>query len=399
MKDTVPSWEELCSDLILESTVHSNNKRKPFRESGSVSNVDATKSVAISANKATATKNAKKNCSGCGKQGHVFDECLENPLNPKYRLSIDKKQALLTALNGQMESSKDGKKVQFGKIATGISTLQASYAGLSAADSNSTKPCLDNGASRTFFRRKDEAVDGTYKQGNDTTVETAAGSKSARCLGQGTLKLGNVSWKDSLHVQRLNTTLISVPQICDMNKIVVFTKNESLILDISKFEVDESIINCLVPRNKNLGLYNFKFDVSQELAYNTVELSLLHKRYMHANERVVRKSIAQAKGSESYTPPGVKGKMSKCHPCAMEKATRLPFKSSFEESGTPGEIIHSDVDGPLPPSLSGSRYLCTFVDQATRHITIATFPRKSDVETALAKYKASKIVQYFPKGI
>jgi GAG-pre-integrase domain len=68
-----------------------------------------------------------------------------------------------------------------------------------------------------------------------------------------------------------------------------------------------------------------------------------------------------------------------CNDCVLGKQHRHPFHGSIATATRPGDVIHSDVVGPLPPSHSGSCYLVTFVDEFTRYVTILALIRKSAV--------------------
>jgi transposase InsO family protein len=68
-----------------------------------------------------------------------------------------------------------------------------------------------------------------------------------------------------------------------------------------------------------------------------------------------------------------------CNECVLGKQHRHPCHGSIATATRPGEVIHSDVVGPLPPSHSKSCYLVTFVDEFTRYVTIFALIRKSAV--------------------
>jgi len=274
--------------------------------------------------------------------------------------------------------------------------MYSMFAGLSASHQ---PPCLDSGASFTFFQKAQQAVPGTYNQGSQEMITLAAGKAKAKCLGTGSISLGNLEIPDALHVEGMNGTLVSVSQICDQDKIVVFTKKEAIILDTSSFAVKESLVLCTVPRHDS-GLYHFKAasHTSKSAIRDPQRIQLIHRRFIHANEYIVRKSLIEAKRTNSMNF-NVSGKLKVCHPCQLGKAHRKPFKGTFTEASYPGEVVHADLDGPLPASHDGHKYLCSFVDQSSRYIMIATFCAKSDAENAFEMYKASTVVKCFPKGI
>jgi len=414
MKDKIPKWEELTADLVLESqriraTSRKNgdvstNSRKTGR--GDDSSHRRTGKPSFLANQAHGTTGP---CKFCGGPGHKAPDCWWNPANPRNKLPDEDKKAIMNALQHKVtpDYKGNGSQCHFGNyvVTTSTSTNQAdNHTARKAEWTRPQKPlssaCLDSGASRTFFQNTNEAIQGTYKKGSNTNVQLAAGKSGATCMGEGTIQIGPLILKEAVHVKSLNDTLISVPQICDIGKLVVFTKNEAVILNTSKFKADASLIDAVVPRDAETGLYFFKkADVQSEKASKVVNISLLHRRLIHSNENVIRKSTKQARSSTSTTPLKIKGKMRSCHPCALGKSTKKPFKSTFKSTNTPGEIIHSDLDGPLPSGTYGSKYLCTFIDQATRHMTIATFRNKSDAAQATKMYVKSEIAKHFPRGV
>ena len=91
----------------------------------------------------------------------------------------------------------------------------------------------------------------SYRQGCRDTVQLAAGNKIVNFLGTWNLKYGKLELSNAIQVDGLHGTLISVGEICDQQKIVVFSKDEALILDTDKFRIDPSLIVSRVPRHEN----------------------------------------------------------------------------------------------------------------------------------------------------
>ena len=54
---------------------------------------------------------------------------------------------------------------------------------------------------------------------------------------------------------------------------------------------------------------------------------------------------------------------------------------------------------PIKTRVTGAKYLCSFVDQATRHLTVACFSKKSEAKTARNLYRKFWIQKYFPRGV
>lgn len=68
-------------------------------------------------------------------------------------------------------------------------------------------------------------------------VYLAASDKPESCLEVRELMLKEVSVLNSLYVRDLNETLVSVSQICDEGRIVVFKRNDAIILSTSTVSV------------------------------------------------------------------------------------------------------------------------------------------------------------------
>jgi hypothetical protein len=52
-----------------------------------------------------------------------------------------------------------------------------------------------------------------------------------------------------------------------------------------------------------------------------------------------------------------------CLDCAPGKKARDPFSGTFESAKKSGEVIHSDVIGPLPRTHTSSQYFVSFIDE------------------------------------
>lgn len=90
--------------------------------------------------------------------------------------------------------------------------------------------------------------------GLQDTVELAAGSTGTTCLGTGTVSEGAIELNQNVHVKDLHGTLISVGQVCDKGNIVLFTKDESIIPNITKFSVNKEDIVKIISINHKTGL-------------------------------------------------------------------------------------------------------------------------------------------------
>ena len=77
-----------------------------------------------------------------------------------------------------------------------------------------------------------------------------------------------------------------------------------------------------------------------------------------------------------------------CGPCRQGKAHALPFAGHFKRATRVGQIVHSDIAGPLPPSYDlAYRYMVTFTDDCARHTSVGFLKRKSHLRQAFEQFK------------
>ena len=88
-------------------------------------------------------------------------------------------------------------------------------------------------------------------------MHTAAGSDLRSCIGTGLLEQEKFTVPDSLHVKDQNYSLVSVGEICDSKRVVAFTANEAIILNIKKFSASEDEVLEVVPRDSETKVYVF----------------------------------------------------------------------------------------------------------------------------------------------
>ena len=273
-------------------------------------------------------------------------DCFQNPDSEKCRIP---KQAL-ESLRSKKARKKDKNTVLIGGVAVVAKKV---------GTGSDVKICLDSGASHTMFGQPSEVESGTYRQSNSgANVELAAGEASAPVLGSGTVQYGNITVRDAVHVKGLNSPLLSVGQLCDSGKLVIFTSKEAVVVNRSTFQIDEEDIVERVARDRT-GLYCLNATVEESAG------SLWHRRLAHCGEQTIRKVAKDGMSIQLQGPHTLKV----CGPCRMEKATHKSFDSSFKPADHPGQIVHSDLSGPLPTSVDGCKYLVTFTDQNSRLLT------------------------------
>jgi transposase InsO family protein len=76
-----------------------------------------------------------------------------------------------------------------------------------------------------------------------------------------------------------------------------------------------------------------------------------------------------------------------CHTCLLQKASRRPFQGSLvKRASVIGDVIHTDLAGLMPPTISGYKYVQSFIEGRTRLKYIYLLKKKSDVGSALRDF-------------
>ncbi|CAI7880613.1 unnamed protein product [Closterium sp. NIES-53] len=110
-----------------------------------------------------------------------------------------------------------------------------------------------------------------------------------------------------------------------------------------------------------------------------------HERLCHVNFPMLQKLVKDGslKGLEVK---GALKEIGSCPTCLETKFTKFPFSSGTGPAKAPLTLVHMDVVGPTrAPSLSGSRYFLTIVDDHARAVWVYPLPIKGEVAAAVLK--------------
>ncbi len=80
-------------------------------------------------------------------------------------------------------------------------------------------------------------------------------------------------------------------QICDQEKIVVFTSKEAVILNNNSFSGNESDVLKIVKRQKQTGVYVFNEAKEQKVIsarYQNENIDVWHRRLIHKNPKILK---------------------------------------------------------------------------------------------------------------
>ncbi|CAI7819255.1 unnamed protein product [Closterium sp. NIES-53] len=110
-----------------------------------------------------------------------------------------------------------------------------------------------------------------------------------------------------------------------------------------------------------------------------------HERLCHVNFSMLQKLVKDGslKGLEVK---GAAKEVGSCPTCLETKFMKFPFSSGTGPAKAPLALVHMDVVGPTrSPSLSGSRYFLTIVDDHTRAVWVYPLKTKGEVAAAVLK--------------
>ncbi|CAI7870494.1 unnamed protein product [Closterium sp. NIES-54] len=110
-----------------------------------------------------------------------------------------------------------------------------------------------------------------------------------------------------------------------------------------------------------------------------------YERLCHVNFPMLQKLVKD--GSLKWLEvKGAVKEIGSCPTCLETKFTKFPFSSGTGPAKAPLPLVHMDVLGPTrAPSLSGSRYFLTIVDDHTRAVWMYPLKTKGEVAAAVLK--------------
>ena len=181
----------------------------------------------------------------------------------------------------------------------------------------------------------------------------------------------NVLW-----VPKIKKKLISIP-VLDKKNVKVTFFNGICTIDVNGKSYDLG--------HKQGKLYKVNNSPDENCCTaTTVDMKIWHERFGHLGydnlKKLCKEGMVSGMSVDGKQPCGP------CEGCLTGKQTRLPFPKKSERSTTkPLELVHSDVCGPINvPSMGGSRYFITFIDDFSRYHTVYALKQKNE---ALDKFK------------
>src|SRR5271163_1050069 len=234
---------------------------------------------------------------------------------------------------------------------------------------------IDSGATQHMFYQLDDLSDVTQ---NKTTI-TCANSQTLRSTHMGSINLTDeLNLENVLCVPDLQHNLISVRALNKSSTDVIFKSDGTVNISDDDNNNSKQIghaIGDLFHLSTRQEEEAYLAEHSSRRTFD--EYTLWHHRLGHPGRKVMRSMTQYALGLGNVQLADPINDI--CAGCARAKSHRQPFGSASNRSSDILGRVHTDLCGPMQmQSISGARYLLTFIDDATRYVTVYSIANKSD---------------------
>ena len=255
------------------------------------------------------------------------------------------------------------------------------------------KTIIDSGASShmvadmRFMKGPMDTVDHRIVLGDGRVVKsTTSGRAVIDCKGQNgqafSFELSNV-----LYVPNLDTNLLSCSKLDENGHEIRFKSGECTLRPAH----EDGFFKIGYRRSgvyQLTGIFQAQEECKTASSTEKITERVWHNRLEHIAESTIRDAVRKgpARGIELHGNGNLK---EKCGHCLHGKQTRLFLKERSSKATHPGEIIHSDVCGPMPiQTIAGKRYFVSFIDGFTGFKSIYLLSKKSEVPDRFMEFAA-----------
>ncbi len=183
---------------------------------------------------------------------------------------------------------------------------------------------------------------------------------------------------DVLYVPGIKVNLFSIKCATSRGYNVLFTGKQIII----KKGIEVKMIGSYGNGSK---LYRLNFEANnqssaQPATVSDSSLSIWHQRFSHVSYKTIKRMGTNDKVYGMTLNGKEESQSATCRGCALGKMARLPFPTSVRNTTHIGELVHTDVCGPMQvPSLSGCFFYVLFIDDFSGMRTVYFMKNKSDV--------------------
>jgi hypothetical protein len=360
---------------------HSYNNRTSFADKNDIDAAAKAFATAWRSKNNTDNDKSKSVCAYCDKAGHSIDKCFYNPDNPNHQLPPKVLHRLLVSTDTDGNRSRGAANSSKNRM---VEIAGATVARTSVNVPKDLSSYIDSGATAHVFHNPRVFVPGSLSICEPRSIALA--DKSEVCathVGEVVLPFenANIRLTGVYFVPDLGFNLVSVGRLADKGITATFNKScVTLQVAESGFDIGSGT------RDDNTGLYSLPAPEMRDTMLAVPikgDSALWHQRLAHVNMRDLAQVHKHADGVPSLPQTN-----DVCRSCRLGKAHKLPFRSSFSRTTAPGELIHSDIVGPLPMSFPDKyQYMGTFLDDYSRHVVVALMQKKSSIGDAFAAFR------------
>ncbi len=308
-------------------------------------------------------------CNYCKRPGHIEVKCWTKfpHLNPRSKEAAPSKPAFIAT-----QCDEDP-----------VICLMAKYEN-AEEPRLSDKWFVDSGCSNHMTYNKD--LFSSYTPGYHSPV-ALGNNKTASVAGKGTVDIA-ISLQGKQTKCRL-TNVLHVPELgYQLLSVLTFDKSglaTSFYSRLCRIERDSTL---LATATMNGNLYELDTPLpSPATSLVAQTMKVWHQRLAHTQPSTISEMAQSGTVQGLEIKRSVKDDMS-CTECVLGKGHRhaIPKKSQARAARLL-ELVDSDVNGPLEvPSLGGSRYFVTFIDDFSRWTSLYTMKDKSETFDCFKKY-------------
>ena len=308
-------------------------------------------------------------CYNCGKKGHMAKDCWS-------------KKGLVESHAATCNSEDEW-------------DAQASFAAIEELAFTATTSeyidyekdwIIDSGCSNHMTGDKEKLQDLSEYKGRHVVVTANNSKLPIAHIGNTVVSpqynTNDVSLQNVYHVPGMKKNLLSVSQLTSSGHFVLFGPQ-----DVKVYRDLEIMEKPMIKGRRLESVYV----MSAETAYvdktrKNETADLWHMRLSHVSYSKL--TVMMEKSMLKGLPQLKVRKDTICTGCQYGKAHQLPYEESKWKAKRPLELIHSDVFGPVKQaSLSGMKYMVTFIDDFSRYVWVYFMKEKSETFSKFKEFK------------